>query len=144
MSQRNSEIKTQQECLPVCRSLACCAPQKGGNKTNNEYGLSGTFQVLSDKWNVKSTGLAHLHSADQWGNCSFTYCAFSCVQLQSFRYCSVLKNVHKATMLSCWCGLFLPPLSHPKREKNRYNKCKYQRGWEDWNLKKSQCLYRHI
>lgn len=34
----------------------------------------------------------------------------------------------------------IPPLpvisTKQEGEKKRYNKCKYERGWEDWNLKK--------
>ncbi len=117
MSWHNSKIKTHQNrnaYLSADASPAVCR-RKGGNKTNNEYGLTATFQELSDKWNVKSTGLVRLHSADRWGNCSFTYCAFSCVQLHCWRYCSVLKRVPKATMLSCWCGLFFPTIISSKQ-----------------------------
>lgn len=40
-------------------------------------------------------------------------------------------------MLSRWCGLFFffCYLIQTVRRK-RYNKRKYQRGWEDWSLKK--------
>lgn len=107
---------------PVSRILASCVPQKKrGGWVGGTQIMTLTEIDICHKWNVWSTSMAHLCSADRWGNCSCVF-KYAVTTLQYFG-----KDAP---------GPFITLVSYSKMSKKKKkcnNECTYQREMVDWN-----------